>query len=268
MKYKALISDFDGTLFSSDGRIPDENTEAIGEFVASGGKFALCTGRMTASAIIMLEKFPFNQLIAAYNGCEVWDNVNKKTLFSTGIKTELALKIIDFAHEGKLLSFVYRGEEVFTEEATEFSAFYADTCKVKVRAVGDLKEFVKNNKIVTPKVMLAGYPDQIEASLKKSTEIFGMDCEIAESYKGMLDFMPKGCDKGLAVKALAEIWGIKPEECVAIGDELNDAPMLKAAGLGVAMKNGREELKAIADAVTDADNDHGGVGETIRRYCL
>ena len=167
MKYKALISDFDGTLFSSDGRIPNENTEAIGEFVASGGKFALCTGRMTASAIRMLEKFPFNQLIAAYNGCEVWDNVNKKTLFSTGIQTELARKIIEFAHEGKLLSFVYCGEDVFTEEVTEFSAFYADTCKVKVNAVGDLGEFVKNNKIVTPKVMLAGYPDQIEMSLKK-----------------------------------------------------------------------------------------------------
>ena len=126
----------------------------------------------------------------------------------------------------------------------------------------------KKNEIVTPKVMLAGYPDQIETSLKKSLGIFGKDCEIAESYKGMLDFMPKGCDKGLAVKALADIWGIKPEECVATGDELNDAPMLKAAGLGVAMKNGREELKSIADAVTDADNDHGGVGETIRRYCL
>ena len=213
-------------------------------------------------------KYSFNQLIAAYNGCEVWDNVNKKTLFSTGIQTELARKIIEFAHEGKLLSFVYCGEEVFTEEVTEFSAFYADTCKVKVNAVGDLGEFVKNTKIVTPKVMLAGYPDQIETSLKKSLEIFGKDCEIAESYKGMLDFMPKGCDKGLAVKTLADIWGIKPEECVATGDELNDAPMLKAAGLGVAMKNGREELKAIADAVTDADNDHGGVGETIRRYCL
>lgn len=45
MKYKALISDFDGTLFSSDGRIPNENTEAIGEFVASGGKFALWHGK-------------------------------------------------------------------------------------------------------------------------------------------------------------------------------------------------------------------------------
>ena len=149
----------------------------------------------------------------------MWDNVNKKTLFSTGIQTELACKIIEFAHEGKLLSFVYCGEEVFTEEVTEFSAFYADTCKVKVNAVGDLGEFVKNNKIVTPKVMLAGYPpDQIETSLKKSLGNFGKDCEIAESYKGMLDFMPKGCDKGLAVKALADIWGIKPEECVATGD--------------------------------------------------
>lgn len=268
MKYKAIISDFDGTLFSSQGVIPKENTEAIGEFVSRGGRFALCTGRMTASAIIMLEKFPFNQLIAAYNGCEVWDNVNKKTLFSTGVSNEITKKIIQFAYEEGLLPFVYLGAEVFTDKRTDFSDFYADTCKVKVNAVGNMVEFVEKNGQATPKVMLAGYPEQIEKGLGKSMAKFGEQCEIAESYKGMLDFMPKGCDKGLAVKALSEIWGISPQECIAIGDELNDAPMLKAAGLGVAMKNGREELKAVADAVTAVDNDNGGVAETVRRYCL
>ena len=137
-----------------------------------------------------------------------------------------------------------------------------------MNAAGDLKKFVNERKLVTPKVMLAGYPEQIEEGFKKSVELFGGDCEIAESYRGMIDFMPKGCDKGLAVKALSEIWGISPDDCVAIGDELNDAPMIKAAGLGVAMKNGREELKAVADVVTDRTNDEGGVAETIRRYCL
>lgn len=268
MKYKAFISDFDGTLFSSDGKIPEENTEAISEFVSRGGKFALCTGRMTASAIIMLEKFPFNQLIAAYNGCEVWDNVNKKMLFSKGVPLDVTRKIIDFGRKEKLLPFVYCGAEVFTDDVTSFSEFYAKTCKVNVVAAGDVKKFAEEKSLVSPKVMLIGYPEQIEDARRKSEELFGKDCEIAESYNGMLDFMPKGCDKGLAVRALSDIWGIKPDECVAIGDENNDAPMLKAAGLGVAMNNGREELKAAADKVTDADNDHGGVAETIRRYCL
>lgn len=268
MKYKALISDFDGTLFSSDGRIPEENAKAINELINSGGKFALCTGRMTASAIVMLEKYPFNRLIAAYNGCEVWDNVNKKSLFKTGINDELSVRIIDFARQAGLLAFVYDGAEVFTDETNEFSKFYGDTCKVKVIAAGDLKKFVEDRKLTTPKVMLAGYPEQIEKGFEEAKKLFGDRCEITESYRGMIDFMPKGCDKGLAVKALADIWGIKPEECVAIGDELNDAPMLKAAGLGVAMKNGREELKKIADKVTDSTNDEGGVAETIRKYCL
>ena len=268
MKYKAFISDFDGTLFSSDGNIPEENVEAISGFVRKGGKFALCTGRMTASAIIMLEKFPFNQLIAAYNGCEVWDNVNKKLLFSKGVPLDVTRRIIDFGRSEGLLPFVYFGSEVFTDDKTPFSEFYAKTCKVNVVAAGDVKKFAEEKSLVSPKVMLIGYPEQIAKSRAEADKIFGKDCEIAESYNGMLDFMPKGCDKGLAVKALAKVWGIKTEECVAIGDENNDAPMLKAAGLGVAMKNGRDELKAIADRVTDADNDHGGVAETIRRYCL
>ena len=131
MKYKALISDFDGTLFSSDGRIPNENTEAIGEFVASGGKFALCTGRMTASAIRMLEKFPFNQLIAAYNGCEVWDNVNKKTLFSTGIQTELARKIIEFAHEGNCFLSSIAARKYSRRKSRNFPRFTPIPAKLK-----------------------------------------------------------------------------------------------------------------------------------------
>ena len=65
---------------------------------------------------------------------------------------------------------------------------------------------------------------------------------------------------------LGEILGIKPKEIIAIGDNGNDVPMIKAAGLGVSVANGREFVKEIADYVTEADNNHDPVAEVIEKF--
>ena len=77
-----------------------------------------------------------------------------------------------------------------------------------------------------------------------------------------------GADKGQAAVALGQRLGIKPAEIIAIGDNLNDVAMLKDAGLGVCVANGREDVKRLADYVTTADNDAGAVGEVIERFVL
>ena len=73
--------------------------------------------------------------------------------------------------------------------------------------------------------------------------------------------------KGTGLLALAAQLGISPEQTIAVGDADNDLPMLRAAGLGVAMGNANENARAAA-SVTVADNDHGGCAEAIRRFLL
>ena len=51
-----------------------------------------------------------------------------------------------------------------------------------------------------------------------------------------------------------------------MGDERNDIPMIRAAGIGAAMRNGHEEAKAAADYVTQKDCNHSGVAEVIRKF--
>ena len=67
---------------------------------------------------------------------------------------------------------------------------------------------------------------------------------------------------------MAEILGVSPKNTYAAGDSANDVDMLRAAHLGIAMKNASEDAKAAADAITEQDNNHDGVAEIIEKYIL
>ena len=72
--------------------------------------------------------------------------------------------------------------------------------------------------------------------------------------------------KSCAVKFLSNLWGIKKEEILAIGDQNNDIELLKSGGIAVAMGNGTPELKSCADFVTDTiEND--GFAKAVEKFC-
>ncbi|MER2063686.1 MAG: HAD hydrolase family protein, partial [Alkalibacterium sp.] len=70
-----------------------------------------------------------------------------------------------------------------------------------------------------------------------------------------------------AVKALAEHLGIDRKDVMAIGDSGNDVDLVDFAGIGVAMDNATDEVKAVADVVTTSNNEHG-VAQAIYKYAL
>jgi hydroxymethylpyrimidine pyrophosphatase-like HAD family hydrolase len=73
--------------------------------------------------------------------------------------------------------------------------------------------------------------------------------------------------KGNGIRVMAEYFNIPIENTVAIGDNFNDVPMLKTAGLSIAMENGDPAVKEIADVVTLTNNEHG-VAHAIEKYVL
>ena len=93
------------------------------------------------------------------------------------------------------------------------------------------------------------------------------DLVITTAIGNNLEINCKEAVKGNALMKLADHLGLSPESLMACGDNLNDITMLKAAGLGVAMGNAKDEVKAIANYVTD-DNNHDGVAKAIRKFVL
>ena len=77
--------------------------------------------------------------------------------------------------------------------------------------------------------------------------------------------MNKEVDKSKSILRLCEILNINIEEVIAIGDSYNDISMIETAGVGIAMGNGVQEIKEIADFITDT-NENDGVAKAIKKY--
>jgi len=92
-------------------------------------------------------------------------------------------------------------------------------------------------------------------------------CTITRWHPGGVDVIAKGGGKGTAIRRYLQDHGITPEEIIAFGDSENDMSMLKLAGIGVALGNAEEQVKKIADYVTD-DIDEDGLAKALKHFGL
>ncbi|KAL0311924.1 UNVERIFIED_CONTAM: Endoribonuclease YBEY, chloroplastic [Sesamum radiatum] len=90
---------------------------------------------------------------------------------------------------------------------------------------------------------------------------------VVQAVPNMLELVPPGSSKGSGVGVLLDHLGVTPKEVMAIGDGENDVEMLKLASLGVALSNGSEKAKAVADVI-GISNDEDGVADAIYRYAF
>ena len=108
------------------------------------------------------------------------------------------------------------------------------------------------------------YLERVHAELKPLLD----DITVSFSSNRYIEFMHKGVNKGAGLLKLADILGVRPEETMAIGDNINDIDMLKAAGLSVGVRNLNPAIREYCDVVTEATNNEGAVAEAIEKYIL
>src|SRR5262249_12879709 len=102
---------------------------------------------------------------------------------------------------------------------------------------------------------------------QKMRDVLGERAYVTRSLPEFVEMINPKVDKGDALRLVAQRLGATMEEVVAIGDSWNDAPLLRAAGFGIAMGSAPDELRAVAHAVV-GDVAHDGVAEAIDRYVL
>lgn len=93
-------------------------------------------------------------------------------------------------------------------------------------------------------------------------------CNSFFSCKEYLEYCPVNTDKGTGAQYLVKLLNIPHTSTVAIGDEQNDIPMIQSAHIGIAMKNGIDDIKKTADYVTENDNNHDAIAEVIEKFIL
>lgn len=112
--------------------------------------------------------------------------------------------------------------------------------------------------------VIASYAIEHEPLLREALSRAGVEAQLLRNRDRVM-VVPAGVDKAVGMVAALDLLGIAPERAVAIGDGENDVPMLRAAGLGVAVANAALELRAVADEVTRLPGGEG-VAQWVRAH--
>ncbi|KAM3332240.1 hypothetical protein ACQJBY_027817 [Aegilops geniculata] len=118
------------------------------------------------------------------------------------------------------------------------------------------------------KLVFIGTSEGVSSTLRPYwTKAIEERAGVLQSQPDMLELVPPATSKGTGVKILLDHLCISPDEVMAIGDGENDIEMLELASLGVALANGAEKTKAVANVI-GATNDEDGVAQAIYDYAF
>ena len=269
---KIIFLDLDGTLMDDRKHIPEYNMSAVREALNQGHKVIICTGRPLCSAKKMFPVLDMERegcYAITYNGGLIYDIFHKKTLFKQTLPLEYVRYIFQKAEEHHIYMQTYSDDEILCHKDMKEGRDYSTRLKIDRVIVPDVFEVLGSEEPCKALAIADGYN---HARLEKFRDVFTDwapgKVDIFFSCYEYLEFVPVGISKGTAIRYLADYLNIPMENTIAVGDAENDIPMIKTAGLGVAMKNASDDIKQYADYVTELDNNQGGVGEVIRKFIL
>ncbi len=279
--YKLIAVDLDGTLLNSYGQISQRNKQAIQSAIQKGLEVVLTSGRSIMSVKNLAEEINANNYIICGNGAMVYDLKNQETIYSNLLNKNKVLQLIKICDENSIYYSVYTKDTIITKNLNYNVLFYnqenankPDNKKTHIQIVQDIYNYVLNspeeeyiklvvcddNNIIFNSIIkiMKGVKgvDVLDVGhmsrklIKSGTEEFSIEYFYTEINS-------QNVDKWTAISNLISKLGIKREEVIAIGDNVNDKTMIENAGLGVAMENSAPYIKEIADIVTSNNNEDG-----------
>ncbi len=266
--YSLIVSDFDGTLVRSDGKISEENKRAIEKFIAAGGKFVISTGRLPSSILPRAKELGLQGALCCCQGSMIMDMQTETLLLSGCLPFESALAACAKMEQMGLHIQGYTKNEYYSNMDDEALAAYEHIVKIPANRVLDRPLSVFLRELNQPVYkLLAIVPKEENDRVLSSLQAEGFaGCDFTKSSDYFVEIIPAGYSKGTAVEYLANHYGVPLQNTIAVGDQRNDTPMVERAGLGVAVANADEELKARADYICSSTNDQDAVAKMIAKF--
>ena len=263
---KIILIDVDGTLVDYEGKLPASAQTAIRQARKNGHKVYICTGRSEAEVYDYIWDIGLDGMIGG-NGSYVKDG--DEVIFHQMISEGETRRIVDWLHLRGLEFYLecnsgLYGSEAFEEKGEpvikEYSARKGkDSSQMTVRKAFPDMIFGENlyrNDVNKISFILNTYQDHLD-SKKEFSDLKAGTWGGAGETALFGDLGVKDIDKGKAIDVLLNHIGASIEDTVAIGDAKVDIPMLEKCAIGIAVGNGGDEIKQMADYVTDDINADG-----------
>lgn len=266
-RYRMIAIDLDGTLLSPVGQVTPRVKAAVHKALEAGLLVCFATGRNWTESQTVLEAVAHYDSAVFVGGAMVVDTRQRVTLHRVKMDPQLAREISSvFEHAGHAVlalqdthaagvDYLITGDIARNAETLN----WMEVTRASVRLVPRLATHDHEHTI---RLSIVAAPDEVaevrdEMERRFAERIFGLAIRVPHAGVDVYEVFDPGVNKWEGVLHVARRHGIEQGQIIAIGDDLNDVPMIRNAGLGVAMGNARPEVKAIAKRVIGSNKDEG-----------
>ena len=266
MNYQLIALDLDGTLLNSRKELPEDAVRAIREVCAAGKTVVFDTGRAVPELAEQIALLPEVRYAIFCSGAGLYDTREKKAFGLQPIPAAQTKRILSVAHTKDIMpQLVLADRDVIQASHMERlehynMGVYRPMYEKAMTLVPDIYAFAES--CTEPYLKINLYHAEVAERIRTRAQLETPDLELVYSEISSLECSAAGVSKGTGLEQLCAKLGIPIEACIAVGDADNDLPMIRAAGLGVAMGNASDHVKAAADRIV-SDHDHGGCAEAV-----
>lgn len=272
-KIKLVAMDLDNTLLDSNKQISEHTIEVLKEAISQGVYIVPATGRIFKSIPECLRNIEGVRYALCCNGATVYDQYEDQIIYTNHLPKEAAFEAFDILEKYHCTHDIYQNGQGYMEnryldhlDDYKVSGHLLKLVNDTRLPVDDLRKHMEENPLGIEKIS-AFFDDMEEREAARKELIDRNIASVSSALNNNIEINQFGCDKGDGLTHLAAHLGLSMDEVMACGDAGNDTMMIKAAGIGVVMENGREDLKEIADFITKT-NDEDGVAYAIEKLVL
>ncbi|MBQ6335423.1 MAG: HAD family hydrolase [Erysipelotrichaceae bacterium] len=257
---RLIACDLDGTVFDDEKNIDSGLKEVVDRLKEKGIRFTVVSGRNHDLLKHVVDYFDLDTPYMTNNGANIY--LKDECVLSDTISDEAINKAAKILHDNDVVFRMYSEDGIYQYGDSDFF-------KVRIKTLSkpltdyDPKADYRGKNAVKITADFIDREDKAEDIARAIKQLPGTDFFKVEDHVYCVNSAT--ANKGEALQRVCDLIGVDIKEAMAFGDSENDLPMLQRAGVGVAMANGEEIVKAKADYIA-IDNNHNGVSVFLKDY--
>lgn len=261
--YKLLALDIDGTLLRSDGQVDPSTIEVIKK-IKDAVMVTISTGRPIQGVNEFIDLLDLDAPMITYNGGMIIDSKTDEVLFSQQMKGLDAKQVLELGINYDTTMIIWSDNKLYSNRINDYVNNYKKLSGLEPIVLNEFDEVIKQG---ITKILWVNEPEMLETYQLEIASKVNESVTYCTSKAHLLEFFDSNVSKAKALEFLGHRYNIKREEMMAIGDGNNDIDMIDYVGMGVAMANATDRVKAVANHITTS-NDQKGISMAVHQLII
>lgn len=258
MNFKLIAMDLDGTLTNDEKRITPRTLTALMDAQKKGVRLALASARPAPglhSIRDALRLRDYGGILMSYNGGRIVSAATGETLYETTMDAAQARQALRLLEALPVTPILDDGVQFYVTDRDAYKVEYE--CRNNGMICSEVDNLADFLSFAPVKILMSVQPEQLKDVQARVAAFLPESLTVVQTAAFYLEIIPRRINKGQGILDICRALSLTPADVIAFGDAENDIPMLRAAGVGVAMGNADEAVRAAADRVTLSNNDDG-----------